>query len=166
MTGKKLTAQELVNSLTKNTTPITIELGTLGKTVTITKLKMRHIPTVLVVFDLLRKEMEGKSKELDVEFDKLKAAEDAEGLTAFANDIGATDGVLVQLISQHFDKVVELLSVCSGLTIEEANDLDLDEATAIATGVVLMNRDFFMERVLPTMLKLFGSVPKAGLNNT
>ncbi|MCF1459395.1 MAG: hypothetical protein LPH21_18165 [Shewanella sp.] len=163
---KSNSAQDLVNSLINPTTPIVVDLGDMGKTVTITKFKVRHIPMVMKVMTKFQKAMKSQSEELKGEFDALKQAGDAEGLKNFAagEDGSATNGVLLKLISEHFDDCKGLLGVCSGLTPEEVEDLSLDEATAIVTGIVLLNKDFFMERVLPMVLQILGRAPQSQTN--
>lgn len=61
---------------------------------------------------------------------------------------------ILNLIANKADEVYELLGCMSSLGNKEAvGALGLDDLYSLAQGVVHVNRDFFMKRVLPALVK-------------
>jgi hypothetical protein len=56
-------------------------------------------------------------------------------------------GLLLKLISKYYTEVVALAVAHSDLTTDELMDMDADESLLVLQGVVILNKDFFMNKV-------------------
>ena len=61
--------------------------------------------------------------------------------------------VLTGLFTKCYPEVTKLMSTLTSLTVEEFEDLELDDGIAVATEVLLVNKDFFLTRVTPILAK-------------
>lgn len=154
-----MTAAEIVQSFITKVDPVTVELED-GRKVTIGKFKVRQIPLMANLMTLVQKDIAEKSEALGKEYQKLKDAEDAEGLKAFANDTEGNMNLIVSVVTNHLNSVAEVIASVTGLTLDAVLDLSIDELAALATGVVLLNKDFFIEKVLPAFVKILSQVPQ------
>lgn len=160
--GKETTAETLVKSLMVATKPITVTVESLGgKEISIGKFKLKHMPIVIKMFNIVKGDIQAISAKFSEEFDRIKESGDEEKLRKFAAGEGETEtgtgDVIFKIIENHLGTLAELLSLCTGLTVDEIQELEIDEAAAITLGVVMLNRDFFMERVLPMFITTTGT---------
>jgi hypothetical protein len=56
-------------------------------------------------------------------------------------------GLLLKLISKYYTEVVALAVAHSDLTTDDLMDMDADESLLVLQGVVILNKDFFMNKV-------------------
>lgn len=152
-------AKDIVQSFIMKVAPITVELES-GREVSITKFKVRQIPLMADLMAKVQKDIKEKSDALAVEFQKLKDAEDEQGLRDFANDTDSNNTLIVSIITNHLESVALVLASVTGLTVDEVMDLSIDELAALATGVVLLNKDFFIQKVLPQFMKILSLAPQ------
>lgn len=65
-----------------------------------------------------------------------------------------TPSVLLQLISNNWDEVFELIALHTSLDKEKIGELDIDDGLIIFAGVIRRNADFFVQNVVPLMVAL------------
>lgn len=60
---------------------------------------------------------------------------------------------IVELVLSSTEQVINLVKVCSGLSKQELDALEIDDLVILAGKVAEVNVDFFMKRVLPSLAK-------------
>lgn len=152
-------AKSIVQSFIQKQAPITVELED-GRIVTISKFKVKQIPLMADLVSKVEAVIKNKNAELEAEYLKLKEAEDIEGLKAFAGDTSGNMNLIVGVIVDQLEAVSAVLSSITGLAVDEVMELTIDELAALVTGVVLLNKDFFTQKVLPALMKVLSAAPK------
>jgi hypothetical protein len=59
--------------------------------------------------------------------------------------------LVLDLIENHAERVFAAAAICTGLPKEQVEGADLDEFVLLATKVVEVNRDFFVQRLGPLL---------------
>lgn len=149
----------LVQSFIEKSDPVDVTL-TNGDVVTVRKFKVKDIPLISGLLVKLQKFIADRSAKLEEEYAKLKEAGDEEGLRAFAKDTEGNMNLIVTMVTDNLDDVAGVLASVTGLSIDRVMDLELDELAALCMGVVLLNKDFFTQKVLPALMKILGQAPK------
>lgn len=81
------------------------------------------------------------------------------------------DNLIAMLLVQHTDSLIKSVSIGIRKREDFVNDLDIDELIDLATAVIEVNTDFFIQRVLPKVtqgIERLGSRMNylGGLNST
>ena len=78
-----------------------------------------------------------------------------EDLKLSANNLPAVDlnnpALILKLISNNYDPVVAIAAEHSSVNEEELRDMDMSDAVLVVQAVALLNKDFFMNKVLPNL---------------
>lgn len=60
---------------------------------------------------------------------------------------------ITELVLNSTEQIINLVKVCSGISKEELDSLEIDDLVILAGKVAEVNVDFFMKRVLPSLTK-------------
>ena len=105
----------------------TVTLPKLGKEVVIKKVTLRTMNGVL---ELITTALEGAK-------------------SGFSDTVDLADiATILKLISNNFDKVVEVAVSLSSVTKDELLDMEVDESALILQAILLLNKVFFTTKVL------------------
>jgi len=117
----------------------TVFLPTSGRTVEVKKVTLRTMKPVL---DLVGRALAD-----------LKLAPKAGGdLASFVPTIDMTDpATIVKLISTYYEDLLDIVVAHTTLSKDEIQDLDLDDSVLVVQAVLVLNKDFFMTKVLPSL---------------
>lgn len=114
-----------------------------GSRVAIHKLKVKYIKRAL---DTVARIVSGLSQ-------KTVGVDDIMSVSMVAG-FSLTPSVLLQLISNNWDEVFELIALHTSLDKEKIGELDIDDGLIIFAGVIRRNADFFVQNVVPLMVAL------------
>lgn len=132
--SKDKSLTEAVDALTESGFEVTLGDGT---EVQIFKCKVKHIAKLTQFGELLFSEL-GIN-----DFDSVQSK------TANLFD----PAFIMGMLSRHTDEFVGLLAVFCDLSTEALEELDLDDALAVATKAYEVNKDFLMKKVMPILAK-------------
>lgn len=92
-----------------------------------------------------------------------------EDLQLDANNLPTVDfnspAMILKLISKYYDAIVDILGKLTDLGEDKLLDMEADESVLVVQAVVALNKDFFMNRVLPNMQLLGESEKSASMGS-
>lgn len=116
-----------------------------GEKIEVSKMKVRYVKPAL---DLIRKVVSGLLAEGAI-------VTKSDLLTGNKGELlGVNPSAILQLISNSYDEAFELVSYHVAMDKEVLLDLDLEDGLALVAGVIRVNIDFFIKRVLPLLLEM------------
>ena len=145
-TSKIVEVADTANKLA-GTAQSTVALGS-GVTVEVYKCKARNVGTILSLALHIMEEMHIKT-------------------LGDLPDINMKDpSFFLQLISKTSDRLYVAAEELCGLSYEEILDLELDDAIKLILQVVTVNKDFFLQKVMPILNVHLPELPKSSVKKT
>lgn len=146
-TSKENQGSDLVEEVKKIIgAPTPVVLPSTQTTVQIKLLTLRTLPSVVAALSDVFSSVAEKMPEGTFATDKIVESSFMRGIM-----------LALPAVAPHLHKVYEGIATLSSLSVEELQDLPMDDAVFVILKVVEVNRDFFLERVLPV---LEASLPK------
>ena len=85
-----------------------------------------------------------------------------EDLKITADNLPSVDlqnpALILKLISNYYEKVLEIVVSLSSVSIDQLLDMDTDESVLLIQAIIVLNKDFFMKKVLPNLQLIHAQV--------
>lgn len=77
-------------------------------------------------------------------------------LVSTIREIAGQGSVVLKIVQAGADTLTKLIPMFTDLTEEQVDDLEMDELSLVAFGVLSKNYEFFIQQVLPSVLACIG----------
>lgn len=132
-----------------------VQLST-GVDIEVNRLKLKSIPKFLAVINSIKGDINSARDDAEKAVKEAKA--NGTDVLAALDAANFDGGMIVDILTKHFEECCELLKLVSNITEEQLDDLFLDDACVLVFKAIEVNQRFFIERVLPYVATLLTAV--------